>query len=103
MSEMLKPCPFCGREPLSGNEYAQFYIRCSFCDIEINGWLWNVLKDKWNSREYNRDTCTVMETGWDEIYAMFYLCSHCSNDDILESDSYCGNCGKEIKELKDEM
>ncbi|CAM0104917.1 hypothetical protein PODOV084v1_p0021 [Vibrio phage 340E47.2] len=58
MSDKLKPCPFCGAEPMHYKSFTKVTIGCRSADCHVNPTFSIGKRDnpeeKWNSRIYDR-------------------------------------------------
>ena len=98
MSYELKPCPFCGGEPVVCGYPDEFmvYVKCSKCGA-MSG-LVQATEEKaaenWNRR--HERTCRNEATGPEVIFD----CSECLasfvNEPIDGGWSYCPNCGAKV-------
>jgi Lar family restriction alleviation protein len=70
MSDKLKPCPFCGNDPI-GPEPADsdWWIECEHCEIVMDGSKAELIK-RWNTRFYDQRIKTLESAAnsWDMIW-----------------------------------
>ena len=119
MSDGLRPCPFCGREPTMssytystlGGGYVQFKVECENDNcpaqptVDWHYWSEAEAAEAWNTRvERTCKAANVAEYAWDD-----FECSECgwvTWSFLMEHEGcgtvcqprYCPNCGAKVVE-----
>lgn len=112
MSDILKPCPFCGgeadfwmRQALEAEDYQALIIDCKDCPANMEEWVYkydvnfieNVEKKKiemfeaWNRRAERTAKVEIYTDDQEELWS---ICE-CETD-VQKSYNYCPECGAKL-------
>lgn len=96
----LKPCPFCGSEPIASHpQPTEFIIRCGNPECQVNVYVvdnFDLPVEAWNTRA--EEPAEPKTAHWDINCDGYYpYCSNCKEEPQGGKLSpYCPNCGAEM-------
>lgn len=105
----LKTCPFCNGRAFIGIENRKYWVECSECGAETDGFRTaEEAAEAWNARVGNGECEFVIEDDMNETEGMgdvWIRCTSCDtcfdyyeNDWLLMHKNYCPHCGARARE-----